>query len=294
MRFPSFRRSVTDATISDPTPGPQYDNLPDAPIEVELRGRLTKLITKRTNATKRGKTSVGLGLFMIGVAIYFGTTYDDKYEVLPYVLMTILYGAALCFMGAIILSTQALDIEIHSIEDDLDLLAVQRQSPTVRAYTLFRRHQLDLKRYYNQSLTHSKVIFFVGIACIASGFTIVGFTLYLLNKNLHASTTSQIIIGTVGAIGGLLSNFIAALYLRMFTTTSESLSTQHDRLISTHFLHFGNFLATKVESDAGLREETFSSMAKSLADFANHKEILDRAAKREPEVESKNDRSEKK
>ncbi|MCX4669951.1 hypothetical protein OG453_25230 [Streptomyces sp. NBC_01381] len=34
----------------------------------------------------------------------------------------------------------------------------------------------------------------------------------------------------------------------MFTTTTKSLTTQHDRLISTYFLHFGNFLATKVDS----------------------------------------------
>ncbi|MEU6754918.1 hypothetical protein [Streptomyces sp. NPDC046685] len=262
-------------------------------IEGELRRRLSDLNAKRATAIKRGKLLVGIGLVVIGLGIYYGTTLKDKNEALPYVLISIIYGATVVTLGAILLSTQALDIEIHSIEDDLDLLAVQTQSPAVRAYTLFRRHQLDLKRYYNQSLTHGKVIFFVGIACIASGFAIIGATLYLLNKNLHVNTTSQIIIAAVGAIGGLLSNFIAALYLRMFTTTSESLSTQHDRLISTHFLHFGNFLAAKVERDANLREETFSSMAKSLADFANHKEILDRAVSRTAEAEPKSGHTKK-
>jgi hypothetical protein len=237
---------------------------PTLEIERELKDRITNLNTKKSRNRKLGIVFLAGGALFVSLGIYFGLREPFTSSIL--IIFSACYGVLFIVTGAALFSTQALDIEIQSAEDDLDLMSVQQQSPTIRAYAAFRRHQLELRRYYNQSLLHGKIIFSVGIACIAIGFAVVGVTLYLLAKNLDADIGSKILIGSVGAIGGLLSNFIAALYLRMFSTTSESLTYQHERLIAAHFLHFGNFLATKVERNTALREKTLSAMARSLAD----------------------------
>jgi hypothetical protein len=73
-----------------------------------------------------------------------------------------------------------------------------------------------------------------------------------------------VVVGVVGAIGGILANFVAAVFLRIYTGSINSMSEFHNRLVSTHYLHFGNFLASKIETER-LREETLSKMAVELA-----------------------------
>ncbi|MFD8818043.1 hypothetical protein ACFV23_42790 [Streptomyces sp. NPDC059627] len=266
MRF-IRRKNSADTTTA---PEPEEDDTETAvdDIEAALKYKVVHLAKRRNQRRTLGKTCIILGLALLAISVWDGAQNPLGYS--PFAITLAAYGAALLACALISLSTQVLDTEIQGAEDDLELLHIQKQQPAMRAYVAYRRHQLDLNRYYNQSLAHGKVIFLVGIGCILAGFTVIAATLYLLSKHLNVDTSSKILIGSVGTIGGILSNFIAALFLRMFTTISQSLTLQHDRLVTTNFLHFGNFLASKVQENTPLREETLSVMARSLANSVNH------------------------
>jgi hypothetical protein len=94
---------------------------------------------------------------------------------------------------------------LREIENDVDLEGIGEQSPKLRAEKLFKLHQYELKRYYDQTLRHSSAIFIVGIVCMFLGFAIIVASLVLL-RDLpeNAGTTTKIVIGALGAIGAIL------------------------------------------------------------------------------------------
>lgn len=107
-------------------------------------------------------------------------------------------------------------------------------------------HQYELQKYYNQSLSQSKSIFWVGIVCIVLGFFIIGVILYLLAfKNI---TNNQLEVSIVGGVGGILANFIGLVYLKMYSETLKVLIEFHKKLVYTHNLHFENCLIARVEN----------------------------------------------
>jgi hypothetical protein len=68
----------------------------------------------------------------------------------------------------------------------------------------------------------------------------------------------------ITGLGGVLANFIAVIYLRMYSATVTSVGGFHQRLVTTHHLHFGNFLTAKIEA-TGLRDKALAEMATRLA-----------------------------
>ena len=97
------------------------------------------------------------------------------------------------------------------------------------------------------------------------GFIIVGTTIFIIGTNAFVQDLSEkIVSASLGAIGGILSNFIAVIYLKIHSETIKSLTEFHNRFVFTHHLHFGNFLAAKI-SEKTLREKTLSEIASALA-----------------------------
>jgi hypothetical protein len=157
-------------------------------------------------------------------------------------------------------------IEIQELQNEVELLSIADTSLEQRAEKLFRINQLELKRYYNQSLVSSLWILVVGIVCIFLGFSIIASSLSLVNFSTgNDSIEEKILLAILGAIGGVLSNFIAVIYLKMFSENIKSLNTFHNRLVVTNNLHFSNVLAASIK-DVGLREKTISQIALSLSD----------------------------
>ena len=69
--------------------------------------------------------------------------------------------------------------DIQDAEGEKDLLTIAADPMQQRAEKLFKLHQLELKKYYDQTLKHSIRIFAVGIVCLLLGFVIIGVTIYL-------------------------------------------------------------------------------------------------------------------
>ncbi|MHC3549776.1 TRADD-N-associated membrane domain-containing protein [Bacillus cereus] len=176
------------------------------------------------------------------------------------ILMTlIVYGIVLItFPLAKPLSEQA--IELQEIENELDLLSISHSSLEERSEKLFKHHHFELKRYYDENLKQSSWIFLVGIACILIGFVIIGITLYFLIANSSNELENKIIVASVGAIGAILSNFIAVIYLKMHAETVKALTEFHNRFVNTHHFYFSNFLLSKIQNE-DKREDALVELA---------------------------------
>src|SRR5882724_1516305 len=179
-------------------------------------------------------------------------------------LGAIAYGV-MTLMVALASSPRELDEQLARVEDELELLAIKDTSREQRAQKLLKLHQSELKRYYDQTLRQTSVIFFAGLVCIVLGFVVVGGSLYIIWQTPTSGLQQKLILGGLGAIGGILSNFVAVMYLRMFTQTISSLTEFHHRLVSTHNLYFGNFLMSKINRDWNLYERMLSEIASTVA-----------------------------
>ena len=92
-------------------------------------------------------------------------------------------------------------------------------------------------------------------------------TLYLL-LCVAVSLDTKIITGVVGSVGSIMTNYIAAIYLKMHSTATGNLGAFHSRLVETHQLLFGNLLASRIEDDK-VRWQTLSQLALKLAEHEN-------------------------
>lgn len=134
---------------------------------------------------------------------------------------------------------------IKETSDELEYLNIENESDIKKAEKQFKLHQNELQKYYSQNLSHSQKIFYTGIVCIILGFGIIAFTMWILStKNIN--NTLELMI--TGGIGGVLSNFIGVIYLKMYSETLKVLIEFHNKLVYTHNLHFSNYLLAKVEN----------------------------------------------
>ncbi|HDR7527128.1 TPA: hypothetical protein QCX62_003723 [Bacillus paranthracis] len=150
--------------------------------------------------------------------------------------------------------------ELQEVENELDLLSISHSSLEERSEKLFKHHHFELKRYYDENLKQSSWIFVVGIACILIGFAIIGITLYFLIVNSSNELENKIIVASVGAIGAILSNFIAVIYLKMHSEAVKSLTEFHNRFVNTHHFYFSNFLVSKIQNEEK-REDALVELA---------------------------------
>ena len=70
----------------------------------------------------------------------------------------------------------------------------------------------------------------------------------------------MIITAVLGGVGSLFSNAVAAIYLKMNTTASESLKEFHSLLVGSNRILLANLLATRIE-DNEMRWNTLANLA---------------------------------
>lgn len=224
-----------------------------------LKENLKTFQIRYTKRSQRNKIFLVLGIILIIASpiLYLITK-------IIYLFFLFIYGF-LFLSSPIIFSPREIEIEIRDIENELDLLSISEDSIEQRAEKQFKLHQIELKKYYDQTLRHSSWIFFVGIFCLLIGFTIIGITLYLVfSSSSTIEISEKIILASLGSIGAILSNFIGIIYIKMYSETIKSLTEFHSKLVLTHHLHFGNFLIGKI-TDQTLREKTLAEIASNIA-----------------------------
>ncbi|PGH86684.1 hypothetical protein CN900_24545 [Bacillus anthracis] len=241
-----------------------------------LVGRKSELKGIMDLKKRKGRSSIFLAIlfFVLAVAIFFGmpkilpllgmserTLLDSGAKMLiPTFSFVFLMYSILFAMRPIVRPYSDHAVELQEIENELDLLSIAHSSLEERSEKLFKHHHFELKRYYDENLKQSSWIFVVGIACIIIGFAIICVTMYFLFSNLSSELENKIIVASVGAIGAILSNFIAVIYLKMHSEAVKSLTEFHNRFVNTHHFYFSNFLLSKIQNESK-REDALVELA---------------------------------
>ena len=97
-------------------------------------------------------------------------------------IIGLIYGIVLIISTFFRFPTRDYETEIKIVENELELLKTNVDGAERRAEYLFKRHQFDLQKYYDQTLKHSSWIFYVGIICILLGFGIIGYIVFLISS----------------------------------------------------------------------------------------------------------------
>jgi hypothetical protein len=248
------------ATISGTVPSTPNR---DADPRDLLNAKLDQLRGRRERSSRLYKVYSAIGGSFLGLSPLAYLIFSQRTG-RQAALATFAYGVIILILG-LSFSPRELDEQLARVEDELELLAIKDTSREQQAQKLLKLHQSELKRYYDQTLRQSSVIFFAGLVCIVLGFVVVGSSLYLIWQTPTNGLQQKLILGGLGAIGGILSNFIAVMYLRMFTQTILSLTDFHTRLVSTHNLYFGNFLMSKIDRHSDFYERVLSEIASTVS-----------------------------
>jgi hypothetical protein len=149
-------------------------------------------------------------------------------------------------IGFLMARARQLDLDARVLQADYELgLLVTDPSPALRAERLYLKAQFELKRYYDQILRQAIFTSYLGGACVAGGFVIVGVTFALVLWS-GSSGREQLLIGIVGGASGVLANFVAAVFLRMHSGSIETLSAFHSSLVRTNHALFANVVAGRI------------------------------------------------
>ncbi|MGD2250424.1 MAG: hypothetical protein PVF58_18665 [Candidatus Methanofastidiosia archaeon] len=191
-------------------------------------------------------------------------------------LMLLIFGTTAVIASVTIgrAKIQALKEEIQDTEFEVDLFTLRASPEESRAEKLLRINQIQLRRYYDINLSQNRWIFAVGVLCIFLGVGIVGATLYSLVRFAEQSASAdveKVIVGVVGSIGTILTNYVARIFLSMYKEIAKSLTMFHTKLISTHKLFLANLLISRIDNTEK-REDTLSKLALSLQDTYGERE----------------------
>lgn len=253
---------------------------------------------KETLQERRGKVrriyylSLACGIIFISIALgqlasdillegggYIWPLESDMLK--PLCLILLIYGVMMiCAVAPMSRSRlRTVEEEIQDIEFEKDLLRLTTIPAESRAEKLLKINQYQLRRYYDLNLSQSSWIFAVGIMCILLGAGILGVTLYLIasprlpGESLGLEGGSQpqegfefeekIVLGFLGAVGTILTEYVAAIYLKMHSSITESLVAFHSKLVSINKLFLANLIASRIENSEK-REDTFAKLALSI------------------------------
>ena len=167
-----------------------------------------------------------------------------------------------------------LNTEIHEIRFEVELSEHPITPREVRAERLFRMNQYELRKYYDLNRNQNRLIVGVGIICIFLGLGVVFVTLNLVSDGFAGRKSAEVvrnldvwikgIVAFVGAVGTILVNYVAAIFLKMHTEAATALGEFHARLVGTHRLFLANVLASRIDDDTK-RQDTLAELAKTIS-----------------------------
>jgi hypothetical protein len=248
------------------------EDITDIPDYLEPKAKCS-YIKKSINRNKHDRNVYLIATLFIPVLLFLFEIYksDDTFILNEFTTLIYIYSIMFLFYFIIKISKSSdlireFELNLRDLENEIDLANIDLDSREKRAEKLFKLHQYELDKYYTQNLRQGNQIFKMGLFFFIVGFFIVSGSIYLIAFKVHDNDSSIIIAG-LGAVGTILSNFIAAIYIKMFSETAKTSTQFHNRLVTTHNLMFSNFISSKI-NDNTLRENTYSKIAGNLADFS--------------------------
>ena len=198
------------------------------------------------------------GLLLLFIGYIGDSTFFDRSLIFPLGAMFIIFGI-FSFIILIFMKDYGIVIKeehILEIDDEIELLEISENQYEKRAEMQFRKHQKEIKRYYDINLGHLKLLFPIGVGIIISGIVIIISSIILFNEK----NTIQIIVGTSS---GLLTNFVGTIFIKMYIETMKASLKFHNKLIDSNNNLFANVLITKIKNQ-NLQDETLAELAKII------------------------------
>jgi uncharacterized membrane protein YgaE (UPF0421/DUF939 family) len=235
--------------------------MPDMPIDaLEIkRVQRTEILSRRSQAQRLhyGLLGSGMGTLVASPIWFLGFSYVG-------VALGILVAFMLLMMiPQVRVHIRRYDDELQDLDLEIDLQRFEVSNSESRAEKILRMSNFQLRRYYDLNLSQNVWVFGLGIFCILVGVGVVGATFFLV-LTVATSLESKIIVGAVGAMGSILANYVAAIYLKMHASANTNLGSFHSRLVETHQLLLGNLLVASIE-DAEKRSNTLAQLALNMS-----------------------------
>jgi len=151
------------------------------------------------------------------------------------------------------LRVRTLQREIDALKIDYELkLYPAITTAESRADKLFRLNQAELAKYYKSNLRQNRQAFAAGMLCISAGVLIAYFTISQVGEwgKPGLDLTAKIFAAAIGLVGTLMTNVVAAIFLRMHTSVNRSLDKFHGRLVESSQMFLANLIATGIPDDS--------------------------------------------
>jgi len=231
------------------------------------------LLSVKELQTRRGKLESGRwgsqNVFFGSLAVMFGCFITVGWSLWQWQAPTAAFLSALggCAAVAVLLANRKASLDLAAETQELDYQIESQLSGISqgesRADKNVHLNHLQLRRYYDRTLQQGSWVFVLGVVCIFIGAGIVVYTLWLLTQpagGIGMQWNDKIITAVFGGMGALLTNYVAAIYLKMHTAAATSLLQFHERLVETHQALFGNLVASRI-GDEDLRWQTLAKIA---------------------------------
>ena len=219
------------------------------------------------NAKKSNRKWISIWLVVVGTAIieriYFSENASMSQSIIS--IMAIIIALS----GLIVQSSnfdknqktqRELQINKNIIDDAVFLSDIKELNQEERAMRQLAKSQVDLEKYHSLNLSHTKLIFSLGVIIIFIGIIIIAGTLVIALINRERIDN---ILLAAGFIGGILVDTIGAIFIAMYTKTIDAANKYQASLVETTSTYLGNVLASQIQQQ-DLRELTWSDMAKEL------------------------------
>jgi hypothetical protein len=211
---------------------------------------------------------MGTIITTIFLAIYL-TDYDPLSikENIIYLLIALYIGgiSVIYLFNLYRYKVRKLEIKSEELELKFDKELIQTAHHKIErsAMILLKKNHFQLRRYYDINLHQTKGIFYLGIFCILLGVAVISGTLYLISSSSRA-WEEKVVMGILGAVGGFLTNYVAAIYFKMHGAITESLTTFYEKLVTNHNLFLANVLVSKIDKQYN-RDRAFENLAVAIA-----------------------------
>jgi hypothetical protein len=249
----------------------------DAPAQIQaLQVRLaeTKAAIARLNRLRR-LLFVGSGVIFAATCVWSALVYYDS-DLLHgsmrvyanqgglFAVTGFVYAFGGLMMGVVI-SDRARELDAKDLEDEIDLRQMGSASLEQKAHKLLKIQQNQLSRYLELILQQSRGIFVVGIGAMLVGVGVVMFTIWQTRSmGPEVDAWQKAIVAVVGAIGAILTNYVAAIYLKMFSDIGLAVQKSIGSLSQSTNLNFANVLVTSITSEEA-RNETLKAIAVAIS-----------------------------
>lgn len=239
-------------------------------LEDSLKAKKSRIDSER-EILKNAKRSNSKWTFIWGVVLVITIIERIFYSGSTTIWQSIIsiYFMIIALMGLIIQSSnfdknQKLERELQFsksiIDDDVFLNDIKELNQEERAMRQLAKSQMDLEKYHSLNLSHTKLIFILGVIIIFIGIFIIAGTLTI--AFISREIIDNILLAA-GFLGGILVDCIGAIFIAMYTKTIDAANKYQSSLVATTSTYLGNVLVSQIQKQE-LREQTLADMAKGL------------------------------